>query len=682
MTSVSKGLIRVFMPSLVAAALLIGPAAGLASASAEAAEDAAFPGLDAVFVLDTSYSMNASDPQHVATEVINMFMDMGEASSTRVGLAAYNDTLVSRVPLTPVDQKEKRDDFKRQLSELRRSGYTDVGLGLRTGTDLLKADKPKGNKPFVILLSDGETDFGGRSKGRTLKDSEADIAVSIDSARKGQYPIYTIGLNHDGTVNENELKRIASETGGQSYITDSADDLPEIFNKIFAEQFESRLVSVAAVTATGSLQEVAVTIPNGSMTEANLVLLADHPIGEAQLYYQSANIRYTKSSSYSLLKILQPDKGTFKLKFRGQAGDLVKVSLLGNYDMHLQAHSADGAPVKGKPYSFEASLVHPDGGLLQDRDTLEPLKADLVVRDSSGQETAVPMKLEQDNRFRADYTFKTSGVYSWSVRLNGADFYRSAQGSERKVANAAPEALNGDSLSFKKEDGLQTIRLSGYFADANGDPLSYRIASEASDSYEARIEGEELLLKAKRSGKMEIAVEATDPEGGTATNAIRIEVRSLWERYLRIGAIAAAVLAIGALLYWRFRPKPSFSGRLEGYFLETASGNDIPVKYWPLTSFEERKLTLKRLFASLDVHEPLPETERIVFEAKADGMIAITHHTRCTVSIGTVPVPSGSKAVLRYNEKLYITFEDGITEIEIRYKAIKPSTNILGGRAS
>ncbi|GGG14835.1 hypothetical protein GCM10010913_40880 [Paenibacillus aceti] len=41
------------------------------------------------------------------------------------------------------------------------------------------------------------------------------------------------------------------------------------------------------------------------------------------------------------------------------------------------------------------------------------------------------------------------------------------------------------------------------------------------------------------------------------------------------------------------------------------------------------------------------------------------------------PLPKNKKEILEYNDKLYITFEDGITEIELRYKAIKPATNIF-----
>ncbi|MBJ8193052.1 VWA domain-containing protein, partial [Bacillus cereus] len=88
---------------------------------------------------------------------------------------------------------------------------------------------------------------GSRSKG----DSNNDVSSVIKSAQTKGYPVYTIGLNHDGTVNRQELERIASQTGGASFITSSAEDLPEILNRIFASQIRSKLVPIAAITTTG-----------------------------------------------------------------------------------------------------------------------------------------------------------------------------------------------------------------------------------------------------------------------------------------------------------------------------------------------------------------------------------------------------------------------------------------------
>lgn len=188
---------------------------------------------------------------------------------------------------------------------MKRTGYTDLGLGLRRGAELLAKSRANGRQPFLILLSDGETDIGNNSSRRTFADSANDVDKVINMARKSGYPIYTVGLNNGGKVNSSELERISSETGGTSFITGSADDLPEIFNQIFASQIQSVLTSVAAVTANGSLQEITVEIPNSSMADANIIMLSEHPVTEAQLYYKSSNVSFIQSDKYSLMKIVK-----------------------------------------------------------------------------------------------------------------------------------------------------------------------------------------------------------------------------------------------------------------------------------------------------------------------------------------------------------------------------------------
>ncbi|WP_374019391.1 hypothetical protein ABU162_06745 [Paenibacillus thiaminolyticus] len=49
----------------------------------------------------------------------------------------------------------------------------------------------------------------------------------------------------------------------------------------------------------------------------------------------------------------------------------------------------------------------------------------------------------------------------------------------------------------------------------------------------------------------------------------------------------------------------------------------------------------------------------------------VVHHTSCAVDKGRTPIPKGKKEVVQYNQKIYVTFEVGITEIELRYKPLK-----------
>lgn len=353
-------------------------------------------GYDAVFVLDTSYSMRDTDPEGIAAEVINMFMDLSDADRTRVGFVAYNHHVVASKPLTSIAVAAQKSQIQQEIRTLNRSGYTDLGLGLRKGSELLAAGASQGRQPFMILLSDGETDFGASSGSRSKGDSNNDVSSVIKSAQTKGYPVYTIGLNHDGTVNRQELERIASQTGGASFITSSAEDLPEILNRIFASQIRSKLVPIAAITTTGEMQELTVTLPDSSMEEANLVLLSEHPLLETQLYSNSENVRRYKSSRYAILKIEHPQAGKVKLKLRGIRGDLVKINLLGSYRLEAeatmgakQATATDGdKPVqllKGQATPFQAQLLLPDNQKLTDEAVYTSLQAHIVVTPKGAQ---------------------------------------------------------------------------------------------------------------------------------------------------------------------------------------------------------------------------------------------------------------------------------------------------------
>ncbi|RAJ03201.1 von Willebrand factor type A domain-containing protein [Paenibacillus pabuli] len=668
--------------SLLMISILI-PAGNIGSMYAESSvKTHAYEGLDAMFVLDVSYSMNETDKDRIAEEVIHMFMDMSSGPKTRLGFVAYNDQITSSVPLMDISSSGARNNLRSRVDGLKRSGYTDLGLGLRRGASLLEQSQTDKRKPFMILLSDGETDLRGSSS-RTPADSSKDVDKVIEMAQKANYPIYTVGLNRDGTVNPAELERIAQETGGSSFITGSADDLPEIFNRIFADQIQSVLVSVAAVTATGAMQEVTVDIPNSSMADANIIMLSDHAVSEAQLYYQSSNVSFIRSDKYALMKIIRPVKGQFKLKFKGRSGDLVKINLLGNYNVSAVAHMATEQPVKGKSITFEASLYDQavDPKPVQDLNVYKGLEAELIVTPSDGKTERIPLT-NTGSGFTGKYTFPKSDLYTWGLRIDGPDFYREITPVDVDITNQAPVAT-GESMVLSKDDSNTEVDLSNYFKDANNDPLTYALAEGGSERKlgDAVIEGNILRWSSLHTGSSSIKVTATDSEGASITTDIQLKIHSLREKillYTGLGLLAAG--GIFALYWFVLKPKPVFRGRLEGYFLATANGEDIPVTNWPLTSLERRKVSLSELFDRMDIGVKVPESGRIWLEAGKKETLLVRHDTNCTVVRGRTPVKPRHTEALEYNEKLYITFEDGVTEFEIRYKAIKPSTNIYVGQ--
>lgn len=116
----------------------------------------------------------------------------------------------------------------------------------------------------------------------------------------------------------------------------------------------------------------------------------------------------------------------------------------------------------------------------------------------------------------------------------------------------------------------------------------------------------------------------------------------------------------------------SSTARFEGYFLNTLTDNEIPILNWSALCISNKKtVSLGEIFTMLEVTEDLPEAHQIFLKGGNDNTAIFHHSTNCIVSIGDRHIEKGIEEILQYDDKIYITFEDGITEIEIRYKRIR-----------
>lgn len=79
---------------------------------------------------------------------------------------------------------------------------------------------------MIVLLSDGRTDL---PKGpRTVAESQKELDSTVKEAVSLNLPVYTIGLNYDGSLDSGTMSTIASMTGGKFYETTSSSQLNEI----------------------------------------------------------------------------------------------------------------------------------------------------------------------------------------------------------------------------------------------------------------------------------------------------------------------------------------------------------------------------------------------------------------------------------------------------------------------
>lgn len=118
----------------------------------------------------------------------------------------------------------------------------------------------------------------------------------------------------------------------------------------------------------------------------------------------------------------------------------------------------------------------------------------------------------------------------------------------------------------------------------------------------------------------------------------------------------------------------AFTGKLNIYVLQTQTGDDVPPQTYRLFGRQAARISLSQILESCEIKLGKIGAENVIFCAGPDkALIAMDQSENCTVLRGTEILKRGVGYPVYYNGKLTVIFEDGITEVEIHYKSIKPS---------
>ncbi|OBA01586.1 hypothetical protein A9P44_06695 [Paenibacillus polymyxa] len=389
--------------------------------------------VDAVLVVDVSNSMNTSDPGKIGNEAMKMFIDMLSTQNDKVGIVAYTDVVQREKALLNISSEADKQELKTFIDGLNRGAYTDTSVGVKEAIRILQDGKTAGHAPMIVMLADGNNDFN-KTTGRTESQSAQDMAQAVAEAKKSGVPIYTIGLNADGKLNKNKLADIAQQTGGKSFITSSADDLPNILSEIFASNLKLKVVPLQSITANGDYQDVTVTVPNDSVLEANISIMSSKPV-DARLIDPSGNTKsipssdvlLSKSKSYSLIKLLKPVAGDWKLQVKGVQQDKIDINLVFNYDLELKLDALPAKSYKKGDTVQIRSYLASNNQPYQDQELYANMNAILKVKDlDTGATNEVPLANAGD-AFTGSYKVPDEHDYELTVRAEEKSFYRETQ---------------------------------------------------------------------------------------------------------------------------------------------------------------------------------------------------------------------------------------------------------------
>ena len=198
-------------------------------------------GIDIVMAIDVSASMLARDLEPNRLEALKKVAAdfIKKRVNDRIGLVVYSGESYTKTPVT--------SDKSIALSALNELSYTQnieggtaIGMGLATSVNRLKDSKAESK--VIILLTDGVNNSGfiDPKTATELAISEGIKTYSIGIGTKGK-ALSPVSISNNGKINfrpveveidEELLKYIANETGGNYYRATNREKLDEIYESI------------------------------------------------------------------------------------------------------------------------------------------------------------------------------------------------------------------------------------------------------------------------------------------------------------------------------------------------------------------------------------------------------------------------------------------------------------------
>ena len=218
--------------------------------STSVSENVDSEGIDMVLAMDVSGSMLAEDfkPNRIEAckKLASSFVE--GRPGDRIGLVIFSGESFTQCPVT-IDHRVLLEQISNVKSGVLQDG-TAIGDGLATAVDRLR--HTDGKSKVVILLTDGVNNSGKMGPELALEIAKTYkvrvYAIGIGTQGSAPYPVQTpFGVQHTMQpveIDENLLKKISRETGGNYYRATGNNSLKSIYAEI--DKLEKTKVQISS----------------------------------------------------------------------------------------------------------------------------------------------------------------------------------------------------------------------------------------------------------------------------------------------------------------------------------------------------------------------------------------------------------------------------------------------------
>lgn len=636
-------------------------------------------GLDVMFVVDSSGSMKSNDSERIAMDMVKAFVDTVHVENIRIGFVSYNDKIVSSSAPVSITDVAEREKLKGLIDTSLYSGNTDIGLGVSYAHSLMGAEADRNR--ILVLISDGETDLGGQTTGRTIEQSNLELEQTVQACQSQNVPIYTIAFGkYDGS--KAVLERIAEHTNASAYTAQNPEALIDVLYGIFGNHLSYKIQEVTNSIYAKGKQEIRYILDEKYLDEMDVLLITPQRVGETSMLYGNSSIPTTSLSHYTVGKItdIDPSVSDVTVKTTTSEGQALKVFLI-SYRNLIPVLEIEETADRNSVVPYRMFFKDKTGNLVLDEAFYKKFKWDIASNPKGSEnETIKQENLQVTNgMIQGNFKWNSSGVYQLAGELSdNLGTYRFT--GEVKVLNTPPfGSIPEDSYTVLTSE--KTLSLNEYFKDSNGDKLVYSMEQGTEDNVQISLSGDQLTIKPKKSGIQPITLFVSDGEDALAY-PYQVKVLPLWQVYWWV--IAVIALAAAALLWKRFhKPKPElvqiiekkamnhFSGKLDAYFtLQPEDAEEIPPLTFPLYKMKANKISLGELMRGYPgVNEAL-DLDCIFLIADEERRIILYHTSNAMIMIGNSIVCRQLQYSVSFGDVIYITSSNGSYELEVHYIAM------------
>ena len=541
-------------------------------ATAQALNNQDLERFNVMLVIDGSgslvYGDNATDANGLRYDALDLFLALLTNSGNNVGAIVFDNDPQNYLLNTGLQSITGKSDKISLSDQIRQAGTrddTDIGSALLTAVETLNAQSAQnGMESVIILFSDGRTDLGGDQEAyeASLENKE----TAITTAQTAGIPVYSICLNATSVADPAELQEISSRTSGSFVAVSSPEDLTGAFeafyNLIFSTSSSERVTS--SFPSSGKLT-FNIDVPTYGAEEVNIILDTDGA-GQAQLTAPSGPMSAAdmKDSTmtggdFNIIKLVDPEVGRWTLELSGVPQDNVTINVIYNIDTSAVLATADGGSDygAGDTVTLQAALYQ-NGVPITDSTVTSEYTAELTFTNMADNSTqTVEMNAGPNGSFTYDFQENDFNSYSVQVVFRYSNMSIPSNTIPVNFGNTAPvvasdQQLVEESVIVTPVSGRErSFDLSNYFSDAQGDPITYSVASSQLVDGSVTLNGSNLTVNTAKSRSGDLVLRGTDPQGAYSEMTIRFQVTNLTPAIFSVivAALVAVIVIVSIIVY-------------------------------------------------------------------------------------------------------------------------------------